>query len=58
MERLDHRLVKFIYNMLHTNISTIQSIVNSELELYPNSVVSENYKYFMCKYILSHLDLI
>ena len=29
MERLDHRLVKFIYNILHTNNSTVQSIVNS-----------------------------
>ena len=28
MERLDHRLVKFIYNRLHMNNSTVQSIVN------------------------------
>ena len=27
MERLDRRLVKFIYNLLHTNNSTAQSIV-------------------------------
>ena len=27
MERLDRRLVKYIYNLLHTNNSTVQSIV-------------------------------
>ena len=56
MERLDRRLVKFIYNRLHTNNSTVQSIVNSKLLLYPNSVLSENYKYLMSKYTQSHLD--
>ena len=43
MERLDRRLVKFIYNLLHTNKFTVQSIVNSKLVLYPNSVLNENY---------------
>ena len=56
MERLDRRLVKYIYNLLHTNNSTVQSIVNSKLLLYPNSVLSENYKYLMSKYKISHLD--
>ena len=56
MERLDRRLIKFIYNLLHTNNSTVQSIVNSKLLLYPNSVLSENYKYIMSKYKISHLD--
>ena len=28
MERLDRRLVNSIYNLLHTNNSTVQSIVN------------------------------
>ena len=28
MERLDHRLVKFIYHLLHTNNSTVQLINN------------------------------
>ena len=56
MERLDRRRVKFIYNLLHTNNSTVQSIVNSKLLLYPNSVLSENYKYLMSKYKISHLD--
>ena len=55
MERLDRRLVKFIYNLMHTNNSTVQSIINSKLLLYPNSVLSENYKYLMSKYKLSHL---
>ena len=56
-ERLDRRLVKFIfYNLLHTNNSTVQSIVNSKLLLYPKSVLSENFKYLMAKYKLSHLD--
>ena len=56
MERLDRRLVKYIYNLLHTNNSTVQSIVNSKLLLYPNSVLSENYKYILSKYKISHLD--
>ena len=56
MERLDRRLVKFIYYLLHTNNSTVQSIVNSKLLLYSNSVLSENYKYLMSKYKISHLD--
>ena len=55
MERLDRRLVKFIYNPLHTNNYTVESIVNSKL-LYPNSVLSENYKYLMYKYKICHLD--
>ena len=55
MERLYCRLVKFIYNRLHTNNSTVQSIVNNKLLLYPNSVLSENYKYLMSKYKISHL---
>ena len=49
MERLDRRLVKYIYNLLHTNNSTVQSIVNIKLLLYPNSVLSENYKYLNIK---------
>ena len=53
MERLDRRLVN---SLLHTNNSTVQSIVNSKLLLYPNSVLSENYKYIMSKYKISHLD--
>ena len=56
MERLDRRLIKFIYNLLNKNNSTVQSIVNSKLLLYPNSVLSENYKYIMSKYKISHLD--
>ena len=56
MERLDRRLVKCIYNLLYTNNSTVQSIVNSKLFLYPNSVLIENYKYIMSKYKISHLD--
>ena len=28
MERIDHRLVKYIYNLLYKNNSTVQSIVN------------------------------
>ena len=31
-------------------------IVNIKLLLYPNSVLSENYKYRMSKYKISHLD--
>ena len=53
---VDYGPVKFIYTILQTNNSTVQSIVNSKLLLYPNSVMSENYKYLMSKYKLSHLD--
>ena len=58
MERLDRRLLKFIYNLLHTNNYTVQSIVhvNSKLLLYPSSVLSGNYKYIMFKYKLGHHD--
>ena len=56
MGRLDCRLVKFIYNLLHTNNSTVQSIINSKLLLHPKSVLSENYKYLMSKYKPSYLD--
>ena len=41
MERLDRRLVRVIYKLLHTNNSTVQLIVNSKLLLYPNSVLSD-----------------
>ena len=34
----------------------VQSIVNSKLLLYANSVLSENYKYILSKYKISHLD--
>ena len=47
--RLDRRLIKFIYNILHTNNSTVQSIVNIKL-------LSENYTYLMSKYKLSNID--
>ena len=56
MERIDGRLVRFIYNLLYTNNSNVCFVVNSKLLLYPNSVLSENYKYIMSKYKLSHLD--
>ena len=59
MERLDRRLViKYIYNLLHTNNSTIQSIINNKVLLYPRSVLSENYKDLMSKYKVSHPDWI
>ena len=56
METLDRRFVKFIYNLMNTNTSTVQSIVNIKLLLYPNYWLSENYKYLMSKYKISHLD--
>ena len=46
----------FICNILHTNNSTVQTIGNRKLLLYPNLVLSENYKYLMSKYKVSHLD--
>ena len=55
MERIDHKIAKFIYNLLHTNNSTVQSIVNSGLLLYPKSVLSENYTYLMFQYKRSQL---
>ena len=58
MERLERRLVRYIYNLLHMNNSTVQSTVNSKLLLYPNSVLSENYKYLMSKYKISLLHVL
>ena len=56
MERLHRRLVMFILNLLHTNNSNGQSIVDSKLLLYPNSMLSENYIYPIYKYKMIHLD--
>ena len=55
-EWLDRRLVKYIHNLLHTNNTTLQSIVNSKIWLCPNAVLSENYKYLCYKYKLGHMD--
>ena len=55
MERLYHRLIKVIHNISHSDISTVQSIVNNKM-LYPNSELSENFKYILSKYKLSHVD--
>ena len=39
MERLDRRLVRFIYNILHTNNSTVQSLhVLNKIKVPPLSV--------------------
>ena len=56
INRLDSRLTKFIYNMLHSNNIVVQSIVKSKLLLCPRSIISENYKYLSYKYKLCHLD--
>ncbi len=56
IERLDRRLAKYIYNLLHCDNNLVRSIVNSKLLYGANSIISENYKYLMYKYKLGHLD--
>ena len=38
--------------------STVQSIINSKLLLYPNLVFSENYKYLISKYKMSLIHVV
>ena len=56
IERLDRRLAKYIYNLLHSPNIVMTSIVTSKLLLCPRSIISENYKYLQYKYHLGHLD--
>ena len=56
IERLDLRQCKYIYNLLHSNNSTVKSFTNHTLLLYPKSLMSGNYKHLMYKYKLCHLD--
>ncbi len=55
-ERLDRRLAKYVYNLLHSSNDVVKSIITSKLLLCPRSIVSENYKYLQFKYNLGHLD--
>ena len=49
IERLDRRLAKYIYNLLHSPNIMLKSIITSKLLLCPRSIVSENYKYLQYK---------
>ena len=56
IERLDRRLTKYIYNILHSDNNVIKTIVHSKLYMSPKSIIAENYKYISYKYKLSHTD--
>ena len=56
IERLDHRLTKYIYNILHGDNNVIKTIVHSKLYMSPKSIIAENYKYISYKYKLYHTD--
>ena len=53
--RLDGRLDKYIYNLMHSDNITVQCIVKCKLNLCPYSVLSENYRYLCFKYKLGYL---
>ena len=53
IERLDHRLTKYIYNILHGDNNVIKTIVHSKLYVSPKSIIAENYKYISYKYKLT-----
>ena len=53
LESLDHRLTKYIYNILHGDNNVIKTIVHSKLNMFPKSIIAENYKYISYKYRLT-----
>ena len=53
IERLDRRLTKCIYNILHGDNNVIKTIVQSKLYMSPKSIIAENYKYISYKYKLT-----
>ena len=61
MQIIKHKRQKHIYKYIKQKdksrlVNCPESVPNSKLLLYPNSVLSENYKYLMSKYKISHLD--
>ena len=53
--RLDRRLCKYIYNLLHCENITVQQIVKCKL-LSPTSIFAYNYRYLCNKYNITHSD--
>ena len=53
--RLDRRLCKYIYNLLHCENITVQHIVKCKL-LSPTSIFADNYSYLCNKYNIAHSD--
>ena len=53
--RLDRRLCKYIYNLLHCENITVQQIVNCKL-LSSTSIFADNYRYLCNKYNIAHSD--
>ena len=47
IERLDRRLTKYIYIILHGDNNVIKTIVHSKLYTSPKSIIAENYKYII-----------
>ena len=53
--RLDRRLCKSIYNLLHCENIRVQQIVKCKL-LSPTSIFADNYRYLCNKYNIAHSD--
>ena len=54
--QLHRRLAKYMYNLLHHCNPVVHSIVNHKLNVLPNSILNENFKYLSFKYKLGDLD--
>ena len=55
--RLDRRLRKFIFNLMHNENFVVKQVTTYKL-LCPRSTIADNYKYLYCKYRIAHADLI
>ena len=55
IRRLDRRLYKYIYNLLHCENITVQQIVKCKL-LSSTSIFADNYRYLCNKYNIAHSD--
>ena len=53
--RLDRRLCKFIFNLMHNENSVVRQVTTYKL-LCPRSTIADNYKYLCCKYRIAHAD--
>ena len=53
--RLDRRLCKYLYNLLHCENITVQKILKFKL-LSPTSIFADNYRYLCNKYNIAHSD--
>ena len=55
IERLDRRICKFIYKLLHSENVFVQQVTRHKL-FSPTSILAENYRYLCYKYKIAHED--